>query len=81
MSEEIVLVVNGKRQAVQAAEDTPLLYVLRNELGLTGPQYGCKHFKCFFFYHIDSLNIHTISANQVITKRRASRIWASMAWS
>jgi aerobic-type carbon monoxide dehydrogenase small subunit (CoxS/CutS family) len=41
MSEEIVLVVNGKRHTVQAAEDTPLLYILRNELGLTGPQFGC----------------------------------------
>jgi hypothetical protein len=41
MSEEILLVVNGKRHTVQAAEDTPLLYVLRNELGLTGPQFGC----------------------------------------
>jgi nicotinate dehydrogenase subunit A len=46
MSEEIVLVVNGKRHTVQAAEDTPLLYVLRNELGLTGPQYGCGDETC-----------------------------------
>ena len=41
MSEKIVLVVNRKRHTVKAAEDTPLLYVLRNELGLTGPQFGC----------------------------------------
>ncbi len=46
MSDEIVLVVNGKQQAIQAAGDTPLLYVLRNELGLTGPQYGCGEETC-----------------------------------
>ena len=46
MSEEILLVVNGKRHTVQAAGDTPLLYVLRNELGLTGPQYGCGEETC-----------------------------------
>jgi nicotinate dehydrogenase subunit A len=46
MPDEIVLVVNGKRHAVQAAGDTPLLYVLRNELGLTGPQYGCGEETC-----------------------------------
>ena len=46
MSDEIVLVVNGKRHIVQAAGDTPLLYVLRNELGLTGPQYGCGEETC-----------------------------------
>ena len=46
MSEEILLTVNGKRHIVQAAGDTPLLYVLRNELGLTGPQYGCGEETC-----------------------------------
>jgi aerobic-type carbon monoxide dehydrogenase small subunit (CoxS/CutS family) len=35
MSDEILLVVNGKRHTLQAAEDTPLLYLLQNELGLT----------------------------------------------
>ena len=46
MSEEIVLVVNGKSHKVQAESETPLLYVLRNELGLTGPQYGCGEETC-----------------------------------
>jgi aerobic-type carbon monoxide dehydrogenase small subunit (CoxS/CutS family) len=44
MSDEIVLVVNGKRYTVQVAADTTLLYVLQNELGLTGLQYGCDEF-------------------------------------
>src|SRR5258707_13469339 len=46
MSDEIVLIVNGKSRIVQAAPDTPLLYVLRNELGLTGPQFGCGEETC-----------------------------------
>jgi nicotinate dehydrogenase subunit A len=43
---EIVLTVNGKPYPVQAAPDTPLLYVLRNELALNGPQFGCGLEQC-----------------------------------
>ena len=46
MSEETVLIVNGKHHKVQASPETPLLYVLRNELGLTGPQFGCGEEMC-----------------------------------
>jgi nicotinate dehydrogenase subunit A len=46
MSGEIVVIVNGKPHVVQAAPGTPLLYVLRNELGLTGPQFGCGEETC-----------------------------------
>ena len=35
------LSVNGKPVAVEAAADTPLLWVLRDELGLTGTKFGC----------------------------------------
>ena len=40
------LVVNGVRREVQAPTDTPLLYVLRNDLGLSGPQFGCGLAQC-----------------------------------
>jgi nicotinate dehydrogenase subunit A len=40
------LIVNGKPHAVAAAPDTPLLYVLRNELGLQGPKFGCGLAQC-----------------------------------
>ena len=33
--------VNGQERSVTATPDTPLLYVLRNELELTGPHFGC----------------------------------------
>lgn len=37
----ITLHVNERRVAVEAAADTPLLWVLRDELGLTGTKFGC----------------------------------------
>ena len=38
---QITLTVNGKRQTVDVEPTTPLLYVLRNDLGLQGPRFGC----------------------------------------
>jgi isoquinoline 1-oxidoreductase subunit alpha len=35
------IIVNGKNHSVENAEDTPLLWVLRDFLGLTGTKYGC----------------------------------------
>ncbi|WP_156747266.1 2Fe-2S iron-sulfur cluster-binding protein, partial [Mycobacterium sp. E2462] len=35
------LTVNGQSHAVHADADTPLLYVLRNHLGLKGTRFGC----------------------------------------
>ena len=42
----ISLDVNGKRYPVDAGPDTPLLYVLRNDLGLNGPKFGCGLGQC-----------------------------------
>ena len=38
--------VNGKPHAVKAAPETPLLYLLRNELQLGGPKFGCGLAQC-----------------------------------
>lgn len=38
--------INGQRRTVSAAADTPLLYVLRNELGLVGSRFGCGTGQC-----------------------------------
>lgn len=46
MPGDLNITVNGKEHQVQAEPDTPLLYVLRNELGLNGPQYGCGLEQC-----------------------------------
>lgn len=40
------IVVNGMKREVQAPADTPLLYVLRNDLELSGPQFGCGLAQC-----------------------------------
>ena len=42
----MTITVNGARHEVQAPRDTPLLYVLRNDLGLSGPQFGCGLSQC-----------------------------------
>jgi nicotinate dehydrogenase subunit A len=38
--------VNGQALSVEADSDTPLLYVLRDNLGLQGPKYGCGLGQC-----------------------------------
>ena len=38
--------VNGKRLEVSATDDTPLLWVLRDHLGLTGTKFGCGMALC-----------------------------------
>jgi aerobic-type carbon monoxide dehydrogenase small subunit (CoxS/CutS family) len=40
------ILINGAKREVQAPADTPLLYVLRNDLELTGPQFGCGLAQC-----------------------------------
>jgi nicotinate dehydrogenase subunit A len=46
MQTKVRLKVNGKAHDVDAAPDTPLLYVLRNDLALNGPKYGCGLGEC-----------------------------------
>jgi nicotinate dehydrogenase subunit A len=40
------ITVNGTRHRVTATPDTPLLYVLRDELALNGPKFGCGLAQC-----------------------------------
>jgi aerobic-type carbon monoxide dehydrogenase small subunit (CoxS/CutS family) len=42
----ISLTVNGKTVETEATPDTPLLWVLRDALGLTGTKYGCGMAQC-----------------------------------
>jgi nicotinate dehydrogenase subunit A len=46
MAQNVRLNVNGEPQEVEAGGDTPLLYVLRNDLGLSGPKFGCGLGQC-----------------------------------
>lgn len=43
---EIKFTVNGKEQTVSVLPDTPLLWILRDDLGLTGTKYGCGMALC-----------------------------------
>jgi len=42
----LMLVVNGRTETVEVEPDTPLLWVLRDALGLTGTKYGCGIAQC-----------------------------------
>ncbi|HET7730678.1 MAG TPA: (2Fe-2S)-binding protein [Usitatibacter sp.] len=46
MEQDIEMVVNGRAVRARAEPRTPLLYVLRNDLGLTAPKFGCGLAQC-----------------------------------
>ena len=46
MPERYTLTVNGRSCTVEAESDTPLLYILRNDLELSGPRFGCGLSQC-----------------------------------
>jgi aerobic-type carbon monoxide dehydrogenase small subunit (CoxS/CutS family) len=46
MSETFTLHVNGKTHRVQADPDMPLLYALRDDIGLNNPKFGCGLAQC-----------------------------------
>jgi isoquinoline 1-oxidoreductase alpha subunit len=42
----VKLLINGEERQLDVAEDTPLLWVIRDELGLTGTKFGCGMSLC-----------------------------------
>jgi len=46
MSEPFTLDINGDVRTVTVESGTPLLYVLRNDFGLSGPRFGCGLSQC-----------------------------------
>ncbi len=69
------LTVNGKVQEVEVEAETPLLWVLREQLGLTGTKYGCGIAQCgACTVHVDGVAVRScvvpvssITAGQKIT--------------
>lgn len=67
--------VNGTAHAVEAEPDTPLLWVLRDELGLTGTKYGCGVAQCgACTVHVDGMAVRacaipvdTVGAGRIVT--------------
>jgi len=46
MDEDLALEVNGQAYRIQCDPSTPLLYILRNDLGLFGAKFGCGLEQC-----------------------------------
>lgn len=56
------LTVNGTSHTVDVEDDMPLLWVLRDELGIKGPKYGCGIAQCgACTVHIDGLAVRSCS--------------------
>ena len=54
------LTVNGTKHEVDVEEDMPLLWVLRDELGITGPKYGCGIAQCgACTVHVDGMAVRS----------------------
>ncbi len=71
----VSLAVNGKKYEVDVSPDVPLLWVIREQLGLTGTKYGCGIARCgACTVHVDgeavrscSLPVSSAEGKQVIT--------------
>jgi isoquinoline 1-oxidoreductase alpha subunit len=56
------LSVNGKSYDIEVEDDMPLLWVLRDELGIMGPKYGCGIAQCgACTVHIDGETVRSCS--------------------
>jgi isoquinoline 1-oxidoreductase alpha subunit len=67
------LIINGQTQEVDVDPDTPLLWVLRDTLGLTGTKYGCGIAQCgACTVHIDG--VATRSCSVPVSAAEATQI-------
>lgn len=54
------ITVNGKQHDVDVEKDMPLLWVLRDELGITGPKFGCGIAQCgACTVHVDGVAVRS----------------------
>jgi nicotinate dehydrogenase subunit A len=68
----VTISVNGVDRSVDVPTDTPLLYVLRDELGLNGARYGCGYGQCgACTVHVDGASVRSclVPARAVVGKK------------
>src|SRR3979409_1897303 len=59
----ITLIINGTRREFDGDPDTPLLWVIRDDVGLTGTKYGCGIAQCgACTVHVDGQTLRSCSA-------------------
>jgi len=67
MKQEFVLQVDRRRYTIQAEPDMPLLYALRNDVGLNNPKFGCGLAQCGACTRSCSIPVKTVGNRQVTT--------------
>ena len=83
--------VNGKTESVSAEPETPLVWILRDEIGLTGTKFGCGVSSCGnCTVHIEGqaarscqLTVEQVQDKQITTIEGANNLVASVvreAW-
>ena len=73
MTDTISFTVNGREESVRADPQAPLLYVLRNDLGLAGPKFGCGLGQCgACTVHMDGVAIRSCATP--VASARGTRI-------
>src|SRR6201992_2833688 len=71
-STTIALTINGERKTVDAPPDMPLLWVLRDLLGMTGTKFGCGIAQCgACTVHIDATPLRPSMLPVVLVQTRA----------
>jgi aerobic-type carbon monoxide dehydrogenase small subunit (CoxS/CutS family) len=69
---QLTLTINGKSETVDVEPETPLLWVLRDNIGLTGTKYGCGIARCgACTIHVDGLAMKAcqLPASAAVGKR------------
>ncbi|MGS0758438.1 (2Fe-2S)-binding protein, partial [Roseateles sp. GG27B] len=65
--------VNGKTVDVKAEADTPLLWVIRDEIGLTGTKFGCGLAQCgACTVHLDGVPIQAFCSGWLLSRDKLS---------
>jgi isoquinoline 1-oxidoreductase subunit alpha len=73
---QFAITVNGKKYSVEAEPTTPLLWILRDQIGLTGTKYGCGISQCgACTVHVDGVAARSCNiAISIVKEKRITTI-------